>query len=316
MSVRTRTITALGAAAVIAASAAPVASASAHSVAAKPSPTTTTHPTVKATSKPAAKPTASKASKPATKPTSTKPGARKATTPTRRGSTAPRPASVTAAKYTNWAGYQVSVKDPQAIHASWIVPKATWPGRDGYSAMWVGLGGGNATQGELVQAGTESDSVCIAATRGHCTKWRTSYYPWVETYPSRAQERITNLEIKPGDAVEVTVRYAPREGRSFFTLCNWRSNDCVATDRKSAAPKGVAEAVLERTSGANGQPRALANVGTPRFSGVYVKGSPGTRNLQGWPSARVTMATGAALATPGTIDHCGDAFGVTFHRPA
>ena len=38
---------------------------------------------------------------------------------------------------------------------------------------------------------------------------------------------------------------------------------------------------------------------------------PGERGDASGPGA-----TGAALATPGTIDHCGDAFGVTFHRPA
>lgn len=233
-----------------------------------------------------------------------------------RPKTTVRPAPVKPAAYANWAGYQASIAGPESIHGTWIVPKATWPGRDGYSAMWVGLGGGTAKQGELVQAGTESDVVCTAVTRGHCTKWKTSYYPWIETYPSRAQERITNLAVAPGDAVEVTVRYAAKEGRSYFTLCNWRTNDCVGTDRTSAAPRGVAEAVLERTSGADGRARALANVGSPTFSSVYAKGKDGTRNLAGWPSTRITMSTGAALAVPSGISRTGDTFSVSYRRPA
>lgn len=217
---------------------------------------------------------------------------------------------------SNWAGYQASVAGPQQIRGTWFVPRASWPGRDGYSSAWVGLGGGKAGQGQLIQAGTESDTVCSAVRQHRCVAWRTSYYAWIETYPGRTQERITNLAIAPGDAIDVTVRWDATKRLAYFTLCNWRNDRCVGATRRASAPLGVAEAVVERTADAAGRPRALANVGTVNFNGVEIKGARGTHNLNAWPARRLTMFNGSTLATTSALTRYGDAFSVTYRRPA
>lgn len=218
--------------------------------------------------------------------------------------------------YQNWAGYQVAANNPTEVHGSWIVPKANWPGRDGYSNMWVGLGGGTASQGQLLQAGTEHDTTCIALTAGKCSKWRTDYYLWIETFPQRAQERITNLPIAPGDAVEVTVRWSAKDSRAYFTVCNWRLDRCVGTSRVTSAPKGVAEFVVERPSRFDGRPLALANTGTVSFNGLDVRDSTGTHLPKQMRNTRITMYNGRLLAVPGAMSPYGDSFAVTFKRPA
>lgn len=218
--------------------------------------------------------------------------------------------------YQNWAGYQVSTANPMVAHGSWIVPKVGWPGRDGYSNMWVGLGGGNRSQGQLVQAGTEHDVKCVGLKAGKCSKWRSDYYLWVETFPQRAQERITNLPLSPGDAVEVTVRWSAKESRAYFTLCNWRVDRCVGTSRVTSAPKGVAEFVVERPSRVDGNPLALGNIGTATFNGLDVRDATGTHLPKRMRNTRITMFNGKLLALPTNWSSYGDSFSVTYKRAA
>ena len=220
------------------------------------------------------------------------------------------------ALYENWAGYQVAAKNPTQARGSWTVPKASWPGRDGYSNMWVGLGGGNRAQGQLIQAGTEHDSKCVALRAGKCSKWKNDYYLWVETFPQRSQERITNLPVSPGDPVRVAVRWSARDSRAYFTLCNERLQRCVVTSRATSAPKGVAEFVLERPSRADGRPLALANTGTVSFRQLSVTDASGTRVPKKMANTRISMFNGNLLASPGAWSASGNGFPVTFKRAA
>ena len=220
------------------------------------------------------------------------------------------------ALYENWAGYQVTAKNPTQAKGSWVVPKANWPGRDAHSNMWVGLGGGNRAQGQLIQAGTEQDTKCIALKAGKCSKWNTDYYLWVETFPQRSQERITNLPISPGDPVDLTVRWSARDSRAYFTLCNERLERCVVTSRVTSAPKGVAEFVLERPSRADGRPLALANTGTVSFRQLSVTDASGTRAPKKMAHTRILMFNGNLLASPGAWSASGNGFPVTFKRAA
>lgn len=217
---------------------------------------------------------------------------------------------------TNWAGYQVAVNRPLQARASWYLPRVSWPGRDGYSNAWVGLGGGTSAQGQLLQAGTEHDVVCTAVRHRRCVSTRTQYYAWIETYPQRGQERVTNLALSPGDAVEATVRWLPGESTATFTLCNWRTSQCVSASRTTRAPGSVAEFVVERPTLGSGRVSALANFGAVTFSGAEVSDNSGHHRLGQLPATRMTMANGRTLATPGPLGSYGDSFSVSFARPA
>lgn len=217
---------------------------------------------------------------------------------------------------TNWSGYQVAVTGPLQAHASWYLPSVSWPGRDGYSSTWVGIGGGTAAQGQLIQAGTEQDVVCTAVRNGRCISTRAQYYAWIETYPRRGQERVTNLALAPGDAVEATVRWDPAASAASFTLCNWRTSQCVSAIRSAGAPRAVAQFVVERPTLGTGRVGALANFGAVTFTGLEVTNGRGRYAPGQLPTTRITMVNGRALATPGPLRGYGDSFSVSFVRPA
>lgn len=280
---------------------------------------TTKHVTPKTNrTRAASKPSAKRATPRATRATAR-------TTGTRTSKTLPKVTSLPmpslpglkpATTFTNWAGYQVDVAHPTQAHAAWIVPKASWPGRDGYSNVWVGLGGGTKEQGQLVQAGTEQDIVCKAVTKGRCTAWSTQTYAWIETYPQRNQERITNMDVAPGDAVDVTVRWSAADSTAYFTLCNDRTSECVETSRVTSAPKGVAEFIVERPSVADGTVKALADIGKVTFTSVDVERAGVATSLSTLPGRRIHMQTTDRLATTGPLTHFVGSFSVTFVKPA
>lgn len=100
---------------------------------------------------------------------------------------------------TNWAG---SVVQPPAgrawqwVQGEWTVPDCASPGgQDGqfYSAAWVGIDGGLGRAGstDLVQAGTESDSL---------TGETTSFYLWWEWVPL-PQVTILDFPVSGGDLI-------------------------------------------------------------------------------------------------------------------
>ena len=80
---------------------------------------------------------------------------------------------------SNWAGYaalaSTGAPAPRSVSGSWRQPAATCtPGRETYSAVWVGLGGFNEGTGALEQIGSNAD-----CTRwgGRCTPPGSSSYP-------------------------------------------------------------------------------------------------------------------------------------------
>jgi hypothetical protein len=89
---------------------------------------------------------------------------------------------------TNWAGYVVQGKKFSSVSGSWVVPSAK-SSSEGYSAVWVGLGGSSNKSSALEQIGTESDYA----------GGQTRYYAWYELLPSSPV--TLKVSIQPGDHI-------------------------------------------------------------------------------------------------------------------
>lgn len=225
------------------------------------------------------------------------------------------PTHLTSTKYTNWAGYQMRVATPTSARAVWKVPAASWQGQNGYSNQWVGLGGGTTAQGQLIQAGTESDNTCVVMSKGTCLKSRSTYSLWLETYPQRAQERITNLPVAAGETIDVQVDYQAAGNQAQFTLCNVTKKACVTATRDAPAPRAVAEFVVERPSAANGHPLALARFRTASFQNIQVADHHQRQSLRPLPTTRMQMDNGKPLAVTNDFDVTTGKFSVAYRRP-
>lgn len=224
-------------------------------------------------------------------------------------------AATTPVTYNNWAGYQVASKQPQEVSASWAVPRAQWAGRDTKSTQWVGLGGGNSTQGSLLQAGTAADNTCVAAKNRVCSRAVSSYYAFVEVYPQRPLEKVTNLSVRPGDYVTSRVNYAAKSGMTTMTLTNHRTGASVVYQSYAPAPKGVAEAVVERTANLSGTSGALSKTTPVSFYNMKVKDANGVHTPKQMQNYRMTMANqNGVLANTSRLSPSGDSFTVSWNR--
>lgn len=228
-------------------------------------------------------------------------------------------AATSQGSYANWAGLQVATSTPREITASWTVPQVSWAGRDTMSSVWIGLGGGNSTQGSLLQAGTGQDNKCVAvktvAGKRTCTRSTSSYYAFVEVYPQRTLEKVTNLPVRPGDYVTAQVAYTPSAGRTTMTLTNHATNRAVVYSRVAPAPKAVAEAVVERTANAVGTPSALAKFNQVTFYGLSVRDAAGTHKPCHMNNTVMTMRnSGRTLASTSKLSSYGDSLSVTWRK--
>jgi hypothetical protein len=159
----------------------------------------------------------------------------------------------------NWAGYAVTAATPfRRVVGEWIqpAPRCT-PGRESFSAFWVGLGGFLPSSRKLEQIGTDSD-----CGRGG----RVRSYAWYELIPAGPVN--LPLVVRPGDrlAASVTVggRFVAlhirdlRDGAAINLTRRMRSPDLSSAEWIAEAPTGCEE------SGCRVLP--LANFGSVTFS--------------------------------------------------
>ena len=107
----------------------------------------------------------------------------------------------------NWSGYQVLSADTKVAASqasgSWVVPSVSAPRKneDGFSSIWVGIGGScldaacHVPDQTLIQLGTAEDASPSGAKL---------YYAWYELLPAASVE-IKSLEIAPGDKVSASL---------------------------------------------------------------------------------------------------------------
>jgi hypothetical protein len=237
------------------------------------------------------------------------------------------PALADSATSSNWAGYAVhrsGVRYMKVI-GSWKQPTAACaPGRQTFSAMWVGLGGYSLSANALEQIGTEVD--CTAAGRVSSTAW-------YELVPAASQP--ISMRVQPGDALLAGVTVVGRQvTMGLYDTTTHRSFQ--KTVRASAIDVSSAEWILEApsscTSNTNCQTLPLANFGSANFGLAQAQsttGHTGTISDPNWGWTRIQLSPGqrryvsyqgsgpsSGAATPSGLSARGDAFGVTFSKVA
>ena len=158
--------------------------------------------------------------------------------------------SVSAQWSHNWSGYVISpTTNYGLLGMAWSVPATSGTiGAD--SAVWAGQGGFNGN-GDLPQAGTESDRVLGS----------TNAYAWWEIWPDNSQQKINNFTIKVGDSVSELISVNP-DRTVEFNICDIFTNKCVAIYKTAAKTiGGSAEWVVERPT-VSGKFTQLANFGS------------------------------------------------------
>jgi hypothetical protein len=111
----------------------------------------------------------------------------------------------------NWAGNQDYVHTYSEAWMYWTVPYVSMAtGTDtGYSVIWPGVGSGNSSGDELIQAGTKQYAYANAFMT-------TLYQFWYEIYPKQGLQNITNISVGPGDYVYADVWYTGTTAHFFL----------------------------------------------------------------------------------------------------
>jgi hypothetical protein len=166
----------------------------------------------------------------------------------------------------NWSGYMAHGVTYTQAEAQWHVPGiiSATAGTNEYSSSWVGVGLGQSSGTELMQAGTESDYV----------SGKQQNYMWYELFPRDAQ--FPQINVSPGDVVGAHISYSP----SGPTIHMWDTNKHYNPTFKvgfSGADDGHAEWIYERTTINNGLPY-LADA-PPTFSSVQASTGSGWTSL-------------------------------------
>ena len=128
---------------------------------------------------------------------------------------------------SNWAGYAIATNKNAVnnVAGSWLVPTVN-PNTNGYSSVWVGIDGCNSSTVE--QIGTAEDVAGGKAT----------YYAWYETYPS-GPVTISDMTVKPGDAITASVAYNVGVGGFVLTIADTTESETFTTTLSARERPGL-----------------------------------------------------------------------------
>lgn len=190
----------------------------------------------------------------------------------------------------NWAGYAVhrSGISFRKVSAAWKQPSASCtPGRQAYSAYWVGLGGFSQTSSALEQIGTETD--CDLSGNPVLSAW-------YEIVP--APSTPIQLAVGPGDAISASVTVVGHQVTVSLDDLT-RHHGFTKKLHASALDVSSAEWIVEAPSdcvGANAcQTLPLANFGTAAFTSAQAvgsKGHTGSISSPRWSSTKISLSPG------------------------
>jgi len=173
---------------------------------------------------------------------------------------APAAAAGAASVSSNWAGYVATARRSfTSVSGVWTEPALSCtPGREGYSAVWVGLGGYGEGSRALEQAGTDAD--CTRS--GHA-----SYAAWYELLP--AAPVSVRLTVHAGDQLVAAVTISGRH--VTFGIRDLTSGARFAkTVRASVIDASSAEWIVEAPSACASEDScrtlALADFGQAAFA--------------------------------------------------
>jgi len=189
---------------------------------------------------------------------------------------------------SNWAGYMATTGTFASVSGTWTVPQVS-TGQSGFSAVWLGIGG--VSDNELIQVGTEQDSLY-----GHA-----SYNAWWEILPAPAVE-IHSFSVHPGDIITASVTHV--RGRTWRIFISNRGHGTFTTTRTWDGEGTSAEWIVEAPV-VNGRVGRLARFSLVTFNLLKANG----RNPRLKPSqAGVLIQRGVRVATPSLPDAQGDGF--------
>jgi Peptidase A4 family len=239
------------------------------------------------------------------------------------------PASALAdtAQSSNWAGYAAhgSGVSFHSVLATWRQPRGRCqPGKQSYSAFWVGLGGYNPTSTALEQIGTEMD--CKASGKAVSSAW-------FELVP--APSTPIRLKIRPGDQVTAGVSVDGHQVTVVLDdVTRHRSfhRTLLAADVDVTSAEWIVEAPSDCINIDACQTLPLANFGSTTFhlaSAVSSGGHQGSISDPAWRWTKIRLSPGgrrfvvyrgkgasAGAASPSTLRLKGSSFKVTFARVA
>jgi hypothetical protein len=224
------------------------------------------------------------------------------------------------AQSSNWAGYaahRAGIRFNNVV-AHWTQPRASCErGRRTYSAVWVGLGGFNATSEALEQIGTEVD--CTASGRVVSSAW-------YELVPAPSQS--IRMSVRPGDQLSASVTVSgSRVSLVLSDSSTHRSfrKTLHATKIDVSSAEWIVEAPSACISVSICQTLQLANFGSATFSlaaARSVAGHSGSISDSQWDSTQIRLTptgqhyvvlNGApSVATPSALANGGRSFKVTF----
>jgi hypothetical protein len=92
---------------------------------------------------------------------------------------------------SNWAGYVTRTGTYTKVSGQWSVPSVS-TSQTGFSAAWLGIGG--VSSDDLIQVGTEQDSI----------NGRAEYWAWWEILPAAAVN-LQSFRVRPGDRITATI---------------------------------------------------------------------------------------------------------------
>ena len=167
-----------------------------------------------------------------------------------------------AAQSTNWSGQIATGTTYSAVRADWVVPTVQPTQYSGASATWIGIDGGPASPGSIIQTGTVQLTGAGA----------TSYAAWYELYPAAP---VTVGGVSPGDTMTASI--------SHDNGSNWTVNIADTTTGGSdsqqvtyTGPGDSAEWIEELPTAVGTAQPTLANFGSATFSGMTLTAaSPG-----------------------------------------
>jgi hypothetical protein len=222
---------------------------------------------------------------------------------------------------SNWAGYaahRAGIRFTKVL-ARWTQPSAQCTaGHRAYSALWVGLGGYNASSDALEQIGTEVDCTVLG---------RVSSTAWYELVP--APSRGINMQVRPGDQMLATVTVTGN--RVVLALRDTTTHRSFSRTFRSSSvdvssAEWIVEAPSECTSNNTCRTLPLANFGSASFGSAQaqaVGGHSGAIADSFWDWTRIKLnpigrrfitysGNGSGAAVPSALSAQGDGFSVAY----
>ncbi len=239
----------------------------------------------------------------------------------------PTAASAAGTVSSNWAGYaalaSAGAPAPRSVSGSWRQPAATCtPGRESYSAVWVGLGGFNEGTQALEQIGSDAD--CTRS--GHAV-----YSTWLELVPAAAVG--LKLTVHPGDQLSASVTVRGHD--VLLRIRDLSTGARISTIRRSShIDTSSAEWIVEAPSacGARGcHTLALTDFGSVPFASATLVSGDSTvaagaptlatipielQQRAGHPVVRSSLADALITATPSPLTPADGAFSVSWSEAA